>query len=169
MAAEPVPGESLDLDDRDVADRILALPGVAVVVADEAAGAPASSRGDRFFFVGPDRKRPFATIVGHDTSGFDEDSQLDRLGVFRLSVDLGREEFERRLGYPPARYAEHRSSIDFTALDEIAPHPAYGTHGWVCVLNPGVRSLAEVDRMLAYAHRRAQQRDRRSQDRRGSR
>jgi hypothetical protein len=46
---------------------------------------------NRFFFVGPDRMRPFATIVLRDMAGFDEDSNLDRQGVFRLNIDLGRE------------------------------------------------------------------------------
>ncbi|MFD2764875.1 DUF6194 family protein [Micromonospora eburnea] len=152
----------------DVADRILALPEVAVVQADEASGAPPSSWGDRFFFVGDGRRQPFATIVGHDTAGFDDDFQLDRPGVFRLSIELGREEFQRRFGYPPARFADHRASLDPTVLDEIGPHPVYGTHGWACVLNP-VRALAEVDRLLAHAHGRALDRHHRSLRRRQSR
>jgi hypothetical protein len=71
-----------------VADRIAALPDVAMVVADESSGAPAGSWGDRFFFVGADRRRPFATIVEHDT------------GVYRLSIDIGRQHFEQEFGYP---------------------------------------------------------------------
>ncbi|MBM0224799.1 MULTISPECIES: DUF6194 family protein [Micromonospora] len=159
-ATRPAPSED------DIADRILALPEVTVVRADEASGAPPSSWGDRFFFVGPDHRRPFATIVAHDTTGFDEDSQLDRPGVFRVNLDIGRQEFQHRFGYPPAQCADHHSSVDFTTLDQILPHPAYGTHGWACVLNPGVRSAAEFDRLLAYAHQRALQRHRRSLDRR---
>jgi len=161
-AAGSVPGAD------DVADRILALPDVAVVRADEASGAPPESWGDRFFFVGEGRRQPFATLVGHDTAGFDDDSRLDRPGVFRLSIELGREEFQRRFGYPPARFADHRSALDFTVLDEIGPHPVYGTHGWACVLNP-VRALAEVDRLLGHAHRRALDRHRRALRRRQSR
>ncbi|WP_157743147.1 DUF6194 family protein [Micromonospora coriariae] len=166
MASSSMPAAwSFDLGPDDVAALVLALPEVAVVQADEASGAPRSSWGDRFFFVGPDRRRPFATLVGQDTAGFDEASKLDRPGVFRLSLDLGREEFERRFGYPPAQFAEHRSAVDFTALDQVTPHPAYGTHGWACVLNPGPRGLAEVDRLLAHAHHRALRRHKRSLDR----
>ncbi|MFI6262199.1 DUF6194 family protein [Micromonospora sp. NPDC051006] len=169
MASSPVPpaspaepGPSAD----DIVERIAALPEVAVVLADEASGAPEPAWGWRFFFVGPDRRLPFATLGEHDMAGFDDDSRLDRPGVFRLNLDLGRQEFERLFGYPPARFAEHRSAIDFTTVDEVLPHPVYGTAGWACVLNPGPRSLAEVDRLLAYAHRRALNRHRRAVERR---
>ncbi|MCO1596180.1 DUF6194 family protein [Micromonospora sp. RHAY321] len=166
MASSSMPAAwSFGLGADDIADLILALPEVAVVRADEASGAPRSSWGDRFFFVGPDRRRPFATLVGQDTAGFDEDSQLDRPGIFRLSLDLGREEFQNVFGYPPAQSDDHRSVVDFSALDQVVPHPVYGTHGWACVLNPGPRSLAEVDRLLAHAHQRASRRHQRSLDR----
>ncbi|MFI7492811.1 DUF6194 family protein [Micromonospora echinaurantiaca] len=158
---EPVSAEAL-------AERILALPDVAQVVADETSGVPETHWGDRFFFVGPDRRRPFATIVYHDTPGFDEDSRLDRPGVYRLNVELGRAEFQRRFGYPPAGLPDHRSEVDFSRLDEIQPHPAYGLHGWACVLNPGVGRLPEVDRLLDHAYRRALARHQRALDRDGA-
>ncbi|MGS2618895.1 DUF6194 family protein [Micromonospora sp. LZ34] len=150
----------------ELAQRILALPDVAEVVADEESGVPEAHWGDRFFFVGPDRRRPFATIVFHDTPGFDEDSRLDRPGVFRLNVELGREEFQRRFGYPPAGFPGHRAGVDFTRLDEVLPHPAYGLHGWACVLNPTPRRLPDVARLLAHAHRRALARHQKASSRR---
>src|SRR5690242_17534070 len=118
----------------ELTERILALPDVTYLLADEKSGAPRISWGDRFFFIGSDRYRPFATIVEHDTPGFDEDSHLDRAGVFRLNVEIGRDEFRRRFGYPPAELPAHRAGIDVTQLDEILPHPAYGTRGWACIL-----------------------------------
>ncbi|WP_433342127.1 DUF6194 family protein [Micromonospora sp. CA-111912] len=139
----------------ELVERIVALPHVTQVQADERSGAPEVSWGDRFFFVGSDRRRPFATIVEHDVPGFDEDSHLDRPGIFRLNVHVGREEFQRRFGYPPVELPDHRPGIDFTRCDEVLPHPAYGTYGWACVLNPGIHRLPEVDRLLAHAHRRA--------------
>jgi hypothetical protein len=171
MTFAPAPGCSLEPGTPaptadEIADRILALPEVTAVVADEASGAPPASWGWRFFYVGDDRRRPFATLGEHDMPGFDDDSQLDRPGVYRLNLDLGRAEFERRFGYPPAQFTDHRPSLDATTLDEVLPHPVYGTHGWACVLNPGVRSLTETGRLLAYAHDRALQRHRRTLDRR---
>jgi erythromycin esterase-like protein len=149
----------------DLAERILALPDVAQVQADEASGAPQISWGDRFFFVGPDRRRPFATIVEHDVPGFDEHSRLDRPGIFRLNIELGREEFQRQFGYPPAEFRARRPGIDFARRDEIFPHPAYGTQGWASILNPSPSRLPDVDRLLAHAHGRALIRHQRALDR----
>lgn len=149
----------------ELTDRILTLPHVTHLLADEESGAPRLSWGDRFFFIGTERRRPFATIVEHDVPGFEEDSRLDRAGIFRLNVDLGREEFLRQFGYLPAEFPDHRPGIDFTRLDEILPHPTYGTHGWACILNPGPQRLPEIERLLAHAHRRALNRHQRALDR----
>ena len=135
----------------ELAERIRALPGVTVLVADEAGGAPEVSWGDRFFFVGDDRRRPFATIVSRDVPGFDEASRLDRPGAYRLNVELGRRGFEAEFGFPPAELPDRLPGIDAARLDTVVPHPAYGTHGWASVLNPGPASLPEADRLLAAA------------------
>ncbi len=136
--------------DPALADRIAALPGVVVEVAGD--GAPEVSRGDRFFYTGGgDRRRPFATIVSRDVPGFDEASRLDRPGVFRLNVELGRRGFTAEFGYPPAELPERLPGVDAARLDTVIPHPAYGTYGWASVLNPGPASLPEVDRLLAAA------------------
>ncbi|MEV0128671.1 DUF6194 family protein [Dactylosporangium sp. NPDC050688] len=138
-----------------LAERILALPGVELLLATPESGAPETSWGDRFFYVGPDRRLPFATIVGRDTPGWDEASRLDRPGVFRVNVHAGREWFRRLFGYGPAELDERRDGIDFAGLDEFLPHPAYGRQGWICVLNPGPQTVADLERVLLVAHRRA--------------
>jgi hypothetical protein len=139
----------------ELAARILGLADVTCVRADEQSGAPEVAWGDRFFYAGADRRMPFATIVEHDYPGWDEASQLDRRGVFRLNLELGREAFEREFGFRPAAFAELRARIDFARLDQLLPHPAYGTQGWACILNPSAGQLPEIDRLLAAAHRRA--------------
>jgi erythromycin esterase-like protein len=149
----------------ELAERILALPEVTCVIADEASGAPRISWGDRFFSIGSDGRRPFATIVEGDVPGFDEESRLDRPGIFRLNIDIGREEFQRRFGCSPRELPDHRQGIDFARPDEVLPHPSYGTYGWACILNPTPQRLPEVDLLLAYAHRRALHRHRRAVDR----
>ncbi|MFD6752216.1 DUF6194 family protein [Micromonospora gifhornensis] len=143
------------VDAATLAERILALPGVEQVVASEENGSPEGAWGDRFFHVGPDRRQPFATIVEHDVPGFDEASQLDRPGVFRLNLDLGRTEFERRFGFPPKDFEEHRHEFDFARLDTVVPHPGYALYGFASVVMPGPHLLPEVDQLLAVAHARA--------------
>ncbi|MEU1586105.1 DUF6194 family protein [Micromonospora sp. NPDC005710] len=138
-----------------LADRILALPGVQHLLASEENGSPEAAWGDRFFFLGPDRRHPFATIVEHDVPGFDEAAQLHRPGVFRLNVDLGRAEFERRFGFPPTAFEEHRHEFDYARLDTLVPHPGYARYGFASIVMPGPQVLPEVDRLLTIAHDRA--------------
>jgi erythromycin esterase-like protein len=145
--------------------RIAALPDVTVTIADEASGAPEAAWGNRFFFAGADRRMPFATIVDTDVPGWDEASRLERPGVHRLNVQLGRQEFERRFGIPPARLEQLRNGIDFSRLDVLLPHPLYGVQGWGCILNPTPRSLPMIDELLRQAHARAARRESRGKAR----
>ncbi|BBH63923.1 hypothetical protein ACTI_06080 [Actinoplanes sp. OR16] len=139
----------------DLAARILDLPGVAMTVIEPDSGMPAYTWGDRFFFVGEDRMRPFATIVFHDVPGFDEESRLDRPGAYRLNIELGRDEFRRLFDFGPEELAAKRAAIDFAAADRFVPHPAYGVQGWGSVVNPGLSTAAEVARLLEHARARS--------------
>jgi len=142
-----------------VAERIAALPGVTQQQAGPRTDAPELGWDDRFFFAGAERMFPFATIVAHDIPGFDEQSGLDRAGVFRLNLDVRRDDFRRLFGYGPEQFAEHRDAVDFAAVDSLMPHPVYAVQGWVSVVNPGPRTEAEVARLLELAHRRATERE----------
>jgi len=155
------------IDPALLAERILTLPGVEQVVASQETGAPDGAWGDRFFHVGPDRRRPFATIVDHDVPGFDQASQLDRPAAFRLNLDLGRAEFERLFGFPPTAFEDHRHLFDPARLDTLVPHPGYALHGFGSIVMPGPHLLPEIDRLLAIAHARAADRHRRSKRRSG--
>jgi Family of unknown function (DUF6194) len=121
-----------------------AQPNVAVETASQASGAPEVAWGDSFIYYDhpgqdtpPDRRFPFATIVIKDYPGFDEFSDLSRDGTFRLNVNVGRRRFEELIGYPPAQFAGHQAAPDYTALDTVLPHPAYGQQAWISVVCPG--------------------------------
>lgn len=150
------------IDAAMLADRILPLPGTEQLVASKEDGSPEGTWGDRFFYVGPDRRQPFATIVEHDVPGFDELSQLDRPAVFRLNLDLGRTEFERLFGFPPKDFEDHRNEFDFARLDTFMPHPGYALYGFASIVMPGPQMLPEIDRLLAIAHTRASDRHERA-------
>ena len=96
------------------------LPGVVAFTASEANGAPEVSWGDSFFFYDPDgdpsidRQMPFATIVTNDYDGSDTASDLNRPGVFRLNIGVGRPAFEKLIGYPP-RAAISAGRLTFVA------------------------------------------------------
>ncbi|MBG0560276.1 DUF6194 family protein [Actinoplanes aureus] len=145
----------------ETAARIMELPGVAQHRIEPDSGMPEYVWGDRFFFAGADRNRPFATIVGHDIPDFDTRSRLDRPGAYRLNIELGRSEFKALFGYGPEEFSAHRDEIDFTEADRLIPHPAYAVQGWGSVVNPGPATAAEVERLLEYARSRSAARLRR--------
>jgi hypothetical protein len=141
-------------------DFIAGLPGVAAVKASEANGAPEVAWGDSFFYYDSEddvaqRKLPFATIVTQDYDGFDMASNLNRHGIYRLNLAVGRVRFEELVGYPPAQHASHEEDFDYSALDCVLPHPVYAAQAWVSILNPGDKTSALARSVIVEAHGRA--------------
>ena len=138
------------------------LGGVTVVTASEATGAPEVAWGDSFVYYDPpgtdpttaDRRFPFATVVVKDYPGFDEASQLDRAGAFRVNVNVGKRRFEELAGYPPSQHGDRRDAPDYAAVDTLLPHPAYGQQAWVSVVNPRERTADLVRTLLVEARDR---------------
>jgi hypothetical protein len=125
--------------------------GVDVVTAD----------GNAFYFyepggeTPPDHRFPFATLVTNDL--YDQFSNLDRAGVFRLNIGVSRQTYEGLFGAKAVRSDADPATNDddFTALDTIMPHPVYGNMFWVCVLNPSAETFETVKPLLAEAYGRA--------------
>lgn len=149
------------MTEEDVVEFVTGLPGVDLLTAGAANGAPEMAWGDHFFYYDParelpaDRRLPFATVVGRDYPGFDTASKLDRDGVFRVNVAVGREVFRELFGHPPAAHGEHHTEYDYAALDRFVPHPLYATQGWASVLNPGQGTAERLRSLLVDAHARA--------------
>lgn len=112
--------------------------------------------GDRFFYYNPDPDQPdeiyFATLKSQD-DGYDNVSNLNRPSVFRLNVGISRATFQSLFGDQPRPSArEIDTSYDYTALDQLMPHPVYGRMHWVCVLNPSEATFQTVQPLLAEAY-----------------
>jgi hypothetical protein len=122
-------------------------PGSNIIIA--MVGLPA---GDTFFIYDPDRnlpdnrQLPFATIVTKDYGDFDNQSNLNREGVWRLNIGVGRDTFRSLLG------SGDDAGYDFAALDQLMPHPLYGKQGWVCVLNPSDATFERLKPLLREAY-----------------
>lgn len=124
--------------------------GVDVQVASADDGSPEIAWGDAFFFYNPDpshreRKFPFASIVTKDYGDFDAASNLNRPGVFRLNIGVDRETFQSKFGDDVAPF-------DFTAVDQVMPHPVYAKQHWICVLNPSRKTFQDIHPLLEAAH-----------------
>jgi hypothetical protein len=111
---------------------------------------PIPAWGETSFFYNPSRKLPrgiyVATLKDKDGDN-DRASNLQRPGVFRLSIGIDkltyRSLFGPQPGRPPAGGVVD-TGHDFTALDELLPHPVYGWMSWVCVLNPSAITFNTV-------------------------
>lgn len=140
----------------EIVEFVTSMGGTIVVVATEEDGAPESAWGDTFFFYDPDgltvpeKRMPYATIVVNDYPGFDEASNLNRPGIFRVNMAVSRETFER--------HSPGETATDYSVLDEVIPHPVYATQSWLSVLNPGSATSETVRDLLTEAHDRARTR-----------
>ena len=111
--------------------------------------------GDAFFFYNPggersfDHKLPFATLVTDDT--YDDFSDLNRPSVFRLNIGVSKDTHHSLFGPRPLRPDADGvvdAGHDFTALDQLLPHPVYAPQFWVCVLNPSSATFQVAVRPL---------------------
>jgi Family of unknown function (DUF6194) len=109
--------------------------------------------GYSFFFYRDERMLPFVTIAAADNE-HDRVSNLDRPGVFRVNIGVGKETFKSLFGANDLRLEEY----DFTALDTLMPHPEYAAQSFICVLSPGDATVPQLRSLLAEAYERAVQR-----------
>jgi len=114
----------------------------------------AENFGYTFFFYGAGRKLPFATLATADND-YDRVSNLDRPGVFRLNIGVGKQTFQTLFGTDKID-----GGYDFTALDKIMPHPVYAAQCFLCVLNPSDSTFETVRTLLAEAYDLAVRRQR---------
>ena len=124
--------------------------------------------GDSFFFYNPDsnvpsdHKFPFATLVTSDIN--DQFSNLNRSSVFRLNIGVGKQTFQSLFGSPKLppygasaiEIGDTSIDYDFTAFNQLMPHPVYGRMYWVCILNPDDETLeTQVHPLLVEAYEMA--------------
>ena len=87
----------------------------------------------------------FATLVTSDE--YDPASNLDRPGVYRLNIGVSKATFEKAVG--------SNANPDYTALDQLMPHPVYAMQHWVSILNPPEATFdGLVKPLLDEAHER---------------
>jgi hypothetical protein len=95
--------------------------------------------GTWFFSLDGEKHFPnYATIVTNND--YDDGSDLDREGVFRLNLGLSRATFERLVGDA----LDQSAPPDYTALDTLLPHPTYAAQLWISILNPSDATWRDV-------------------------
>jgi hypothetical protein len=143
----------------EIRKRLGSNASVIVQIASSGDGSPEIAWGDTFFYVrdksGEPKKMPFTTIVTKDYSGFDSESQLNRGDLYRLNIEVGREKFESIFGFMTSEFEENRTRFNFSSLNQLFPHPVYGSNGWVSIINPDQDAISEVNVLLDFSLERA--------------
>jgi len=108
---------------------------------------PKSSWGETSLFYNPGKLLPngvyFCTIKEKNGDN-DKSSELDRKSVFRVSIGVGKANYEHKFGIKPKRPEKGcivNTGHDFTKLDELMPHPIYAWMSWVQILSPSKSSF----------------------------
>ena len=109
---------------------------------------------NKFFSYHPDPNitlsgwTPYATLIANDA--YDQFSRLNRDGVFRLNIGVKPETYRELFGQQPTPQALDglAASYDFSALDQIMPHPLYASASWICVLNPSKTTFQAIKPLL---------------------
>ena len=105
----------------------------------------AAIEGGTFYSCDPANFPNFATVVTSDA--FDDASNLSREGAYRLNIGLSRDTFQRLVG--------DQEAPDYTALDQLMPHPVYARQHYVSILNPSAETFEDVIKpLLEEAHAR---------------
>jgi hypothetical protein len=131
------------------------------IVSDFEGVVPKSSWGETSMFYNPGKLLPngvyFCTLKEQNGEN-DKASDLNREGTFRLSIGVSKATYEDLFGNRPKRPAKGGiidTGHDFTALNELMPHPIYGWMSWVQVLNPSKSTFESIIPLIAEAHSNA--------------
>jgi len=98
-----------------------------------------------FFFVGDDHRLSFVTIANSDND-FDNVSNLNREGVFRVNIGISKETFKNLI------VKSNDELIDYSVLNTFLPHPDYAQQNFVCILNPSGENIEITKKLIAEAH-----------------
>lgn len=117
--------------------------------------------GETSLFYNPNLRLPrgiyFVTLKQKDGEN-DKASNLDRDGIFRLSIGTSKSFFFEYFGQPPSRPSKGcviQGDWDFTTVNQLMPHPVYGWMSWVAVNNPSFNTFNSLTPVIDEAYQKA--------------
>ena len=122
-----------------------------------------NSWGERGVFYNPNNalKRGIYVLTVKEKDGDnDKSSNLNREGVYRISIGVRRNTFIYMFGSVPTRPAKGGvvdMPFDFAQIDKIVPHPVYAWMSWVCVLNPSDTTFEQLKPLIQEAYEYAKE------------
>jgi hypothetical protein len=118
--------------------------------------------GEKSLFYNPDNILTkgiyFATIKEADGQN-DKASDLNCQDVFRLNLGITKTTYEKLFGTKPARPSKGGivdTGHDFTATNQLTPHPIYAWLHWLAILNPEADSLEQIWELLDESYKQVQ-------------
>jgi hypothetical protein len=96
--------------------------------------------GATFYSLDASQWPNFATIVTTDEHDMEQNSNLVARGAYRLNIGVGRATFERLI--------DASGTYDYTAVDEVIPHPTYAKQRWIGIVNPSPATFDDIIRPL---------------------
>ena len=122
---------------------------------------PKSSWGETSLFYNPGQLLPngvyFCTIKEQDGEN-DKASKLNRDHVYRLSIGITKQSYEAHFGNRPKRPTKGGivdTHHDFSALNQLMPHPIYAWMSWVQIVNPSEAMFEHIYPLIVEAHNSA--------------
>ena len=119
---------------------------------------PKASWGETSLFYNPGQLLPngvyFCTIKEKNGDN-DKASNLDREGIYRLSIGISKESYESLFGARPKRPSKGGiidTEHNFTKCNVLMPHPIYAWMSWVQILNPSESKLTDIFGLIAESH-----------------
>jgi hypothetical protein len=101
--------------------------------------------GYSFFFVGDDHRLPFVTLANADND-YDNVSNLNRDGVYRVNIGISKATFQDLIGETST------DPIDYSRLNVFLPHPDYAKQHFICILNPAGENVETTKQLIREAH-----------------
>ncbi len=121
------------------------------------------SWGEKGIFYNPDhvlKRGVYLLTVKEKDGNNDKGSDLDRENIYRVNLGIRKNTFSQLFGTVPARPSAGGivdMDYDFTALDQMLPHPVYAWMAWICVLNPSLQTFEELKPYILEAYEYAKE------------
>ncbi len=112
--------------------------------------------GNVLFFVGDDHLVPFVSIATKDQD-FDNVSQLNRPGAFRINIGISKATYAALIGDAAG------NPVDYTQVNTFLPHPHYAPYNFICITQPAGDKTARTMELIAEAHAIASEKNVRAQ------
>lgn len=117
-----------------------------------------NSWGERGIFYNPGNmlKRGVYVLTVKEKDGeHDKSSYLSRENIYRVNLGVRKTTFITMFGSIPKRPAKGGTvdmNYDFSATNQILPHPVYAWMAWICSLNPSEKTFNELMPLIQEAY-----------------